>query len=131
MTSNLPERLWDQAYDDLKADKCTLIMAYERILSRERNINASSSIILEGAIEQTNQAMRRSQMFQLIQIGLKKTEKEAKVKLGIGKPIQVILSAKNTIGSVVQTAPQAALAWAGVCFALQVSFVHRNHNYEC
>jgi hypothetical protein len=119
--STLPERLWDRAYDDLKADESTLIKAYERCLSRELYENVSSSMaseLHEGSIEQTNLTMRRSQMSQLI-------------RKGVGEAMQVVLSAKDIIGSAVQTVPQAALAWAGVCFALQVSFVRRNCNYKC
>jgi hypothetical protein len=60
-------------------------------------------------------------MGQLVHAGLKKTEKGAKVKQGIGQAMQVVLSAKDIISSAIQAVPQAALAWTGVCFALQVS----------
>jgi hypothetical protein len=119
-----PEQLWDLAYDNLKADEYTLVKAYEKILSRELDENASSSEaseLQESGIEQTNPETRRSQMSQLIQAGLKKTERQAKVKQGVGEAMQVVLSAKETIGSAIQSMPQAALAWAGVCLALQVS----------
>ena len=35
--------------------------------------------------------------------------------------MQKILSVKDVASSAVQVMPQAALAWTGVCFALQVS----------
>ena len=113
-----PERLWDLAYDSLKDDEPKLVKAYEKVLSHELEENASSSVA--SAIEQTNPAIRRSQMSQLVQAGLKKTEKETKVKQDIGNALQVVLSAKDIIGSAIQTVPQAALAWTGVCFALQI-----------
>jgi hypothetical protein len=114
-----PERLWDRAYDNLKADDSPLVSAYEEILSRELNGNASKEY-QETVIEQTNPAIRRSQMIQLVQTGLMKTEKEAKVKQAIRDVMQPVLSAKDMIGSAVQAVPQAALAWTGVCLALQV-----------
>jgi hypothetical protein len=120
-----PERLWDRAYDDLKADNSTLVSAYEEILSRELNGNAPKEY-QETAIEQTNPATRRSQMIQLVQTGLMKTEKEAKVKQAIGEAMQPVLLAKDMIGSAVQAVPQAALAWTGVCLALQVCLPPRD-----
>lgn len=65
--------------------------------------------------------LRQSQMSQLIRAGLKKTEREAKVKKGIGNAMQVVLAAKGMISSAVQVCPQAALAWTGASLALQVS----------
>ena len=56
----------------------------------------------------------------LIQAGLAKTEKEAKIKQSVGEVLQKILSVKDVVSSAVQAMPQAALAWTGVCFALQV-----------
>jgi hypothetical protein len=122
-SSDLPVRLWNLAYDELKAVEDKLVDAYERILSRELNENASTSLASEdqrNAIEQANPEMRRSQMKELIETGLKKTEKEAKVKQGIGNAMQGVLNVKDIIDSAVQACPQAALAWTGVSLALQV-----------
>lgn len=60
-------------------------------------------------------------MDKLIQSGLARTEKEAKVKQSVGEVMQMVLSVKDVVSSAVQAMPQAALAWTGVCFALQVS----------
>ena len=123
---SLPERLWDRAYDELKAKESKLVAAYEKILSRELKEGDSSSVtsgLCENAIEQTNLTTRRSQMEELVQAGLKKTEGEDKVKQVIGRAMQGVLSVKDIIGSALQPVPQAAIAWAGVCFALQVSFL--------
>ena len=81
-------------------------------------------------IEQKDPVKRRLQMTQLIRVGLKKTEKEANVKKEAGEAIQVVLSAKNIIDSVVQNFPQAALAWTGISFALQVSSLLDNREYR-
>ena len=101
-----PERLWDQAYDSLKDDQPKLVKAYEKFLSCKLDENASSSIASkspESAIEQTDSEIRRSQMRQLVQAGLKKTEAEAKLKQDIGNVMQVILSAKDIVDSAIQT----------------------------
>ena len=59
-------------------------------------------------------------MDELIQAGLAKTEKEAKIKQNIGQVMQEVLIMKDVVSSAIQVIPQAALAWTGVCFALQV-----------
>ena len=118
-----PEQLWDRAYDDLKAHESKLVLAYEKVLSREFDKAAPNSVPLESqinTIEQIEPTIRRSQMQQLAQAGLKKTEAEAKVKQNIGNAMHVVLSAKDIVSFAVQACPQAALAWTGVCFALQI-----------
>jgi N-terminal domain of NWD NACHT-NTPase len=130
-SQNLAERLWDRAYDDLKADESALVTAYEEILSRELDRNASQSPIPEPQknVIEVDSGKRRLQMGLLVQVGLKKTEGTAKVKQGIRETVNVILSAKEIIGSAVQTVPQAALAWTGVCFALQVGVPSSNSKF--
>jgi len=59
-------------------------------------------------------------MRQFTQAGLKKTETEAKAKQNIGNAMRVFLSAKDIVRSAVEAFPHAALAWTGVCFALQI-----------
>ena len=122
-TNPIPTELWDLAYDSLKTDESTLVKAYEKVLSHELYVTDSSSIpskSQENAIEQTNRAIRRSQMSDLVQAGLRKTERLAKAKEGVGNVIQVVLSANEIISSAVQSVPQAAAAWSGVCLALQI-----------
>ena len=127
-TAILPEQLWDKAYDGLKADDLELVTAYEKVLSRELkddapNSAAPGSVTSESQanqIEQTKPDIRRLQMHKLAQVGLKKTEKEAKTKQIIGDALQVVLSARNIVSSAMEASPQASLAWTGVCFALQI-----------
>ena len=125
---SLPQRLWDRAYDELKAEESTLLMGYEKILSRTLNENGPScGESRESTIEQKDLDTRQRQMKQLVDAGLRKTEREANVKHGIGEAVQVVLSAKDMISSAIQAVPQAALAWTGVCFALQVSYCQNRH----
>lgn len=123
---NISERLWNEAYDGLKQKESKLVDAYERILSQELEKDDSSpegSQMDENSIEQTNKDKRWSQMERLVQAGLKKTEWESKKKQTVGTvgaALQGLLSLKDLIGSALETMPQAALAWTGVCFAIQV-----------
>jgi N-terminal domain of NWD NACHT-NTPase len=72
---SLPERLWNQAYEDLKAKEDKWVVAYERILSRELKRENSSSTDLESQkneIEHRDPTKRRSQMEELVQAGLRR-----------------------------------------------------------
>ncbi len=113
-----PKELWDRAYDDLKADDPKLLELYETILSRELD---DSSIEGKKNVIETDSAKRRSQMDLLLNTGLEKTKKLAHVEKKVGVAINIVLSVKEAIGSALQPIPIAALAWTGVCVALQVS----------
>jgi hypothetical protein len=60
------------------------------------------------------------QMLQLVQHGLRKTEKDAQVKQGVGDSIQAAMAVKEVVDKAIQASPEAAVAWVGVCFALEV-----------
>lgn len=122
------EQLWNKAYDNLKQKESKLVDAYEWILSRELEKDDSSpegSQMDENSIEQTDKDKRWSQMERLVQAGLKKTERESKMKQTVGAALQGLLSLKDLIGSGRETTPQAALAWTGICFAMQVGLSTR------
>ncbi|KAK3940931.1 hypothetical protein QBC46DRAFT_287372 [Diplogelasinospora grovesii] len=112
-----PEQLWDQAYDGLKRDEPKLFEFYETILSHDLD---SSKGVKGNIIEQTDGTKRRSQMDGLLKTGLDNTAKLAKVEKNIGDAVNIVLSVKEAIGSGLQAVPVAALAWTGVCVALQV-----------
>ena len=48
--------------------------------------------------------------------------KVRKVEKNIGDVINIVFSVKDVIGGVLQAVPIAAVAWVGICVALQVSF---------
>ncbi len=119
---NPSEQLWDQAYDSLRVSEPALVETYEKILSRElKNGGSSSASDRQNTIEQADRVARRRQMELLVRTGLEKTKREAEVKKGIGDTLQVVLSAKDVVDSAIQAVPQAAVAWAGISFALGVS----------
>ena len=116
-----PEDIWDQAYDSLWEDDDKLVDAYEKILStRASAIDLASKAAEPQNTIDRNAEARREHMYKLIQDGLQKTTREAKIIQGIGETAQFVLSANDIISTAIQAVPQAALAWTGVCFALQV-----------
>lgn len=120
-SASLPEHLWDRAYDDLKVHETVLIQAYEKILSSklyDRSLEFNGDVYEKNTIAQDDPGARRAQMEQLVTSGLAKITREAKIKESTG--VQIIMSAKEMISSAIQTIPQAALAWTGVCVALEV-----------
>lgn len=112
-----PEQLWDQAYDDLKNDESKLFELYELILSRRLDGSKGA----KGNVIEQNRMKRRSQMDSLLDTGLEKTAKRVHVEKNIGDVINIVLSVKEAIGSALQAVLIAALAWTGVCVALQAS----------
>jgi hypothetical protein len=121
-TASLPVRLWDRAYNDLKREETDLVDVYEKILSRQLQDGPGSAVpeSQPNTIAQNNSDTRRKQMTQLTQAGLDKIAREATVKEGLGVAVNVVLSARNIISSAIQAVPQAALAWTGICLALEV-----------
>ncbi|KAI1357166.1 NACHT domain-containing protein [Xylaria arbuscula] len=119
---SLPERLWNRAYDDLKEEESGLVDAYEKLLSRELEGDPSSTDLTsqKNEIEQKHPEMRRDQMSRLVTDGLEKIERETKIKGNIEEGMQPLSSAKGVIDTVVKAYPEASLAWAGVCCALQM-----------
>ena len=130
-TPSPPERLWDRAYDDLNKEEPDLIHAYEKILSCNLHEDGFSSKVDDSqpnAIVQHDPDRRRHQMEKLIHTGLSKTAREAKMKANLGPAMSIVLSAKETISFAIQSLPQAALAWTGICVALEVSS-SKNRNF--
>ena len=111
-SSKLPEQLWNMACGQLKQKESKLVDAYETVFPQALGGNSSSHQLLkhQNSIEQTDISKRRSQMDKLIQSGLARTEKEARVEKNVGNVMQEILSVKDVVSSAVQAMPQAALA---------------------
>ncbi|KAH7114519.1 hypothetical protein B0J13DRAFT_613667, partial [Dactylonectria estremocensis] len=119
---SLQARLWNQAYDELKVNESKIVEAYEKILSAELhrgNLTSAAFESQEIEIGQTREA-RWGQMKQLVQAGLERTQKEAAVKGGIDDGLQAMHAVKGAMDKAVQAAPEAAIAWVGVCFGLEI-----------
>jgi hypothetical protein len=130
---NLQERLWNQAYDELKASEPKLVEAYEKILSAGLCRNDSTSAAsrpTENEIGRTRETRCR-QMQQLVQEGLDRTQKAASIKRGIYEGLQAVQAVREIVDKAVHAAPEAAVAWVGVCLGLEVcviNFPNRREN---
>ncbi|KAH7115497.1 NACHT domain-containing protein [Dactylonectria estremocensis] len=124
-TSLLPtlqERLWNQAYDELKVSEPKVVEAYEKILSAELCRNGSTSVAsrpTENEIGRTRETRCR-QMQQLVQGGLDRTQKAASIKRGIDEGLQAVQAVRGIVDKAVQAAPEAAVAWVVVCLGLEI-----------
>lgn len=116
----LRERLWNQAYDGLKADEPGIVDAFEKLLSTELQNNDRDTPPSANIIGSTPDE-RRPQMESLVQVGLERTAKEVAIKQKVNVGIQTVSMVKGAMDKAVQVAPQAAIAWVGVCFVLEVS----------
>ncbi|RKK68447.1 Vegetative incompatibility protein HET-E-1 [Fusarium oxysporum] len=124
-TSPLPslqEQLWNQAYDELKASEPKLVEAYEKILSVGLHRNDPSSVTCESTENEIEGARetRCRQMQQLVKAGLDRTQKQASIKQGINEGLQAVQVVRGIVDKAVQAAPEAAIAWVGVCLGLEV-----------
>ena len=98
-----------------------MVEAYEIFLTRELESGLGHVAPQpKNSIEQVDVAKRASQMSQLIQAGLEKTEKAVKVKGNVQEVMEKVLLVKDLVDTALEPVPQAAIAWAGVCFGLQV-----------
>ncbi|KAH7146948.1 hypothetical protein B0J13DRAFT_441609, partial [Dactylonectria estremocensis] len=124
-TSPLPtlqERLWNQAYDELKASEPKLVEAYEKILSVRLHRKDPSFVPCESTENEIRGARetRCRQMLQLVQDGLDRTQKAVSIKRGIGKGLEVVQAVRGIVDKAVQAAPEASIAWVGVCLGLEI-----------
>src|SRR3569833_2653249 len=102
---SFPERLWNQVYVDLKFEEPSLVKGYEKILSRELDNGGSPS--QEQPRIAVNSSARQLQMQQLVQNGLRRTEREAAEQQNTKNTQQDNRAANGIITSALQAAPQA------------------------
>ncbi|KAH7187803.1 hypothetical protein DER44DRAFT_736509 [Fusarium oxysporum] len=119
---SLQERLWNQAYDELKASEPKLVEAYEQILSAELCRNDSASVASRPTKNEIGMTpkTRYRQMQQLVQEGLDRTQRAASIKRGIDEGLQAVQAVRGIVDKAVHAAPEAAVAWVGVCFGLEI-----------
>ncbi|KAL6838094.1 hypothetical protein V8C40DRAFT_231591 [Trichoderma camerunense] len=108
----LLQRLWDQAYNDLKDEEPKLIYDYERILMAQLSQNNLESLITEES--------RCRQMLQLVQEGLDQMQKVASSKVGTDEGLQAVQALRGIVDKEVKAAPEAAVALVGVCYGLEI-----------
>ncbi|KAI5920616.1 WD40 repeat-like protein [Camillea tinctor] len=116
-------RLWNKAYGDLKRDNPDLVDAYEILISQElckHNQSSSNEEPPKNEVDQTNSNRRQTQMQQIVQAGLDKTDREDHRMRRIQSSIASVSSIKDLISQSLKTVPEAAIAWTGVCFAFEM-----------
>lgn len=62
-------------------------------------------------------------MQKLVQEGLDRTQREASIKQGINEGLQAVEAVRELMDKAVRAAPEAAIAWGGVCLGLEVCVI--------
>ncbi|KAI1114830.1 hypothetical protein F5Y14DRAFT_154633 [Nemania sp. NC0429] len=129
--------LWGRAYETLKHDDPSLVEEYEKLLSTEaQDIGSASNTgfptqatpSVDDVSRGTDARSRQSQLETVIAKGLRRFE-DSKTTYTIAghqysprdQVAQVagfMLWAKDLVGEAVKQAPEASIAWAGVCIVL-------------
>lgn len=119
-SASLLERLWDMAYDGVRTDEKSTVLAYEKLLvKRLQELNKSSP--LPTSVQITPATLKQpEQLKKFVAAGLEESKRIATAKENIKEFGQIAQPVKSVMDVVVQAAPQAALAWSCVSFALQV-----------
>lgn len=121
----ISQRLWNAAYVSLEKDDDTasLVISYVKLLTEvlaEKDTDTSTSGA-DIAAELNDPTKRQAHMRILVDEGRKKVTTPSKITKRLGDVVEYIQKAKGMIDIAIQSIPQAALPWAGVCIGLQVS----------
>lgn len=123
-STSVEERLWNRVYDRLKLASPQEVEVYERILSselvQEEATSTTATPSNSNVIGQTGE-QRWRQMKELVQAGLRRTQKEAAIKKGIEDKLQVIQAVSQRAEKAIMANPKAAVAWVGVSSGLEVT----------
>ncbi|KAL6864200.1 hypothetical protein J3F83DRAFT_151605 [Trichoderma novae-zelandiae] len=116
----LQGRLWNEAYELLKASNAELVDSYERILSREllRDQHGGfEPMSLDNRID-AGYEERWKQMHIIVDAALGRQEERVARKQKIGGGLAAV---GIVMRQAARTAPEAAVAWTGVCFAFEMA----------
>lgn len=117
-TVHISERLWNQAYDHLRRESSTtIVVTYRKILFRYLQTDLS----LEDNIIGSDHAIRREQMKRLTSKGLENIAKDSSRKQRVNQWLELSKPLREAVGAGLKAVPQAAVPWAGICCALEVS----------
>lgn len=123
---SISERIWNRAYDSIVAGDETSELAdkYLKALAvalGPGSTDPSDSARPELPVDLHDSATRQTHMKMLIKEGQRRIARTTRVMEKIGTVIEFVQYAKGAIDVAVETNPQAALPWAGVCVGLEVS----------
>ncbi|EAQ91141.1 hypothetical protein CHGG_03076 [Chaetomium globosum CBS 148.51] len=120
-TLSVSERLWNAAYDSLETDNAELVVSYLKTLETVLGANPGITPDTDISAEFHDPTKRQMHMRRLVEEGRAKISRASKITNGVGDVADFVLSVKGIIDLAVQSVPQAALPWAGVCVGLQVN----------
>ncbi|KAH6627716.1 hypothetical protein F5144DRAFT_653037 [Chaetomium tenue] len=119
-TLSVSERLWNRAYDSLEMDNAELVISYLKTLEKVLGANPGVAPDTNILAEFHDPTKRQMHMRRLVEEGRAKISTASKITSGVGGVADIVLSVKGIIDLAVQSVPQAALPWAGVCVGLQI-----------
>ena len=120
-----PKDLWDRAHKFLREDKgrSRLLLAYERILASELNVDASPVASADwGSRERSTQVSdlitKKLKVIEDTRWRLRLGEETVELKAQVNKVVKTVIWAQSFVSSAVSADPHSALAWAGVSLLL-------------
>jgi hypothetical protein len=119
---SISARLWNDAYEATRVECADLVKQYEDVLCAQLGPLASSAGTFDPGkgLIYNDAEERAAQMRQLVDAGLDRSRKQMDAAQSVSEGIRAIFAFKGIIDKAVQACPQAAVAWVGVCFALEV-----------
>ncbi|KAH6622752.1 hypothetical protein F5144DRAFT_517211, partial [Chaetomium tenue] len=117
---SVSERLWNAAYDSLETDNAELVVSYLKTLETVLGANPGITPDTDISAEFHDPTKRQMHMRRLVEEGRAKISRASKITNGVGDVADFVLSVKGIIDLAVQSVPQAALPWTGVCVGLQM-----------
>ena len=120
----LQQRLWNDAYEQLKADDAKLVESYELILSEHMlsptgNEGAADEFARQNEIS-NDPEKRQQQMEMLKEAGLERTRKGASVKAKINSALQTVAPIRDILEKSLKASQEAAAVWSGVSLIFEV-----------
>ncbi|KAL7911179.1 NACHT domain-containing protein [Trichoderma velutinum] len=115
----LQVRLWNTAYEQLKSSNTELVESYEKILSTHfffGQNGPSESASLENRIDKVYDE-RWKQMHIIVEAALERNKQSIERKQKFDSCLAAVSS---TMSQAVRAVPEAAVAWTGICFALEM-----------
>lgn len=113
--------LWEQAYEKLQLESPSLIIEYEKLLSKHLSLDLEMSDNGEISVNQQQMLLIATQgLDRLSSSRLQYTIAGTKfvVVEQVAEVSKALVKFKDYIGEAMKASPQASMAWAGVCVVL-------------
>jgi hypothetical protein len=119
---SISARVWNDAYEATRVEHPGLVKQYEAVLYAELSpVTLSAGKYNLGQWSISNDPDKRAdEMRQLVYAGLERSRKQMDAAENVSEGIRAIFALKGVVDKAVQACPQAAVAWVGICFTLEV-----------